>query len=70
MPLLAFRRDAVNVIFLEYSKEGKLSPSHIGIRNIPSEVCYDDAKRCYMPSECRRSEPFQASKINCFCASS
>ena len=46
MPLLAFRRDAVNVIFLEYSKEGKLSPSHIGTRNIPSEVCYDDAKRC------------------------
>ena len=23
----------INAIFLEYSKEGKLSPSHIGIRN-------------------------------------
>ena len=46
MPLLAFRRDAVTVIFLEHSKEGKLSPSHIGVRNIPSEVCYHDAKRC------------------------
>ena len=38
LPLLAFRRDVVNVIFLEYSKEGKLSPSQIGIRNIPSDV--------------------------------
>ena len=31
LPLLAFRRDVVIVIFLEYSKEGKLSASHIGI---------------------------------------
>ena len=42
--LLAFRRDVINAIFPEYSKEGKLSPSHTGIRNIPSEVYYDDAK--------------------------
>ena len=46
LPLLAFRRDVVNEIYLEYSKEGKLSPSHIGIRNIPSDVCYDDTKHC------------------------
>ena len=31
LPCLAFRKDVVNAIFLEYSKEGKLSPSHIGI---------------------------------------
>ena len=46
LPLLAFRRDVVNAIFVEYSKEGKLSPSHIGVRNIPSDVCYDDVKHC------------------------
>ena len=46
LPFLTFRRDVVNAIFLEYSKEGKLSPSHIGIRNIPSDVCYDDTKYC------------------------
>ena len=46
LPLLAFRRDVVNEIFLEYSKKGKLSPSHIGIRNTPSDACYDDTKHC------------------------
>ena len=44
LPLLAFRRHVVNVIFLIYSKEGRLSSSHLGIRNIPSDVCYDDTK--------------------------
>ena len=44
LPLLAFRRDVVNAIFLKYSKEGRLSSSHVGIRNIPSDVCYDDTK--------------------------
>ena len=43
LPLLAFRRDVVHAIFLEYSKESKLSSSHPGIRNIPSDV-YDDTK--------------------------
>ena len=46
LPLLASRRDAANAIFLEHSKEGKLSQSHIGIPNIPSDVCYDDTKYC------------------------
>ena len=46
LPLPAFRRDAVNVIFLEYSMEGKLSPSHKGIRHIPSDVYYDDTEHC------------------------
>ena len=44
--LLAFWRDNVNAIFLEYSKEGKLFPSHIGIQSTPSDVCYDDTKLC------------------------
>ena len=44
LPLLAFQKDIVNAFFLEYSKECKLSPSHIGIRNIPSDVCYNDTK--------------------------
>ena len=46
LPLLASRRDAANAIFLEHSKEGKLSQSHIEIPNIPSDVCYDDTKYC------------------------
>ena len=41
LPLLAFQRYSVNVIFLKYSKEGRLSSSHLGIRNIPSDLCYD-----------------------------
>ena len=40
--LLAFRGHVDNVIFLKYSKEGRLSSSHLGIQNIPSDVCYDD----------------------------
>ena len=31
LPLLAFRRDIANTIFLEYSKESQLSSSHVGI---------------------------------------
>ena len=44
LPLLAFRRPVVNVIFLKYSMEGRFSSSHLGIWNIPSDVCYDDTK--------------------------
>ena len=36
-------------IFLEYSKESKLSSSHLGIRNIASDV-YDDTKQHRTPS--------------------
>ena len=46
LPLLAFGKDVVNAIFLEHSEEIKLSPSHIGIQNIPSDVFYDDKKHC------------------------
>ena len=31
LPLLAFRRHAVKVIFLKYSKEGSFSSRHLGI---------------------------------------
>ena len=42
LPLLAFRRHAINVISLKYSKEDRLCSSHVGIRIIPSDVCYDN----------------------------
>ena len=51
LPLLAFWRQVVNVIFLKYSKEGRLSSSHLGIRNIPSDIHYDDAKYYQVQSE-------------------
>ena len=44
LPFLVFSRHIVNAIFLKYSKEGRLSSSHVGIRNIPSDVCYDVTK--------------------------
>ena len=44
LTLLAFRRDVGNAIFLEYSKEGGLSSGYVGIRNVPSNVCYDNTK--------------------------
>ena len=53
LPLLAFRRHVVDVIFLKYSKEGSLSSSHLGIRNIPSDVCYN-TKHYLVQSEDRR----------------
>ena len=57
---LAFRRDVGNAIFLKYSKEGRLSSSHVGIRNIPSDVCYDDKKHYQVQSEHRRIQnPFK-----------
>ena len=60
LPLLAFRRHVVNVIFLKYSKEGRLSSSHLEIRNIPSDVCYDDTNHYQVQSEHRRIQnPFK-----------
>ena len=53
LPLLAFRRHVVSVIFLKYSKEGRSFSSHLGIRNIPSDVCYDDTKHYQVQSEYR-----------------
>ena len=51
LPLLEFRRDVVNEIFLKYSEEGTLSSSHIGIQNIASDVCYDGTKHYQIQSE-------------------
>ena len=50
----SFRRHVVNVIFLKYSKEGRLSSNHLGIRNIWSDVCYDGTKHYQVQSEHRR----------------
>ena len=44
LPPLAFWINVVNASFLKYSKEVRLSSSHVGIQNIPSDVCYDDTK--------------------------
>ena len=67
LPILAFRRHAVNVIFLKYSKEGRLSSSHIGIRIIPSDVWYDDTKHYQVQSEHRRIQnPFKHRRGSAF----
>ena len=50
LSLLAFQRHSVNVIFLKYSKEGRLSSSHLGIRNIPSDICHDGTKHYQVKS--------------------
>ena len=44
LPLPSFWRDLINAIFLKHSKEDRLSSSHVGIRNIPSDVCYNNTK--------------------------
>ena len=51
LPLLVFRRDVVNAIFLKYSKEDRLSLSQVGNQNIPSDLCYDDTKHYQIQSD-------------------
>ena len=51
LSFLVFQGHIVNVTFLKYSKEGILSSSHVGIRNIPSNICYDDTKLYQVQSE-------------------
>ena len=53
LPFLVFWRHIVNVIFLKYSKEGRLSLSQVGIRNISSDVCYHVTKHYQVESEHR-----------------
>ena len=36
---------------MKYSKEGRSSSSHVGIRNVPPDACYDDTKHYQVPSE-------------------
>ena len=43
--------EMLSVQFFEYSKEGGLSSSHVGIQNIPSDVCYDGTKHYQVKSE-------------------
>ena len=46
--------------FLKYSKKDRLFKSHLGIRNIPSDVCYDDTKHYQVQFEHRRIQsPFK-----------
>ena len=56
LPLLVFQRHVVNAVFLKYSKEGRLSSSHARIRNIPSDICYDDANHYQVESEHRHTQ--------------
>ena len=44
LPFLVFWRHIVNAICLKYPKESRLSSNHVGIRHIPSDVCYDETK--------------------------
>ena len=67
LPPLTFRRHVVNVIFLKYSKEGRLSLSHLGIRNIASDVYYDNTKHYQVQSEQRSIQnPFKYLRGNVF----
>ena len=57
----------VNAIFLRYSKEGRLSSSQVGIQNILSDVCYDDAKHYQVQSEHRCTQnPFKHLRWSAF----
>ena len=68
LPFLVFGRHIVDVIFLEYSKAGRLSSSHAGIRNIPSNICSDETKHYQVQSQHRRTQtPF---RLECFCVNS
>ena len=58
LPFLVFWRHIANAIFLKYSKEGRLSSSHVGIRNIPSDVYYDVTKQYQVQTEHRRAQNF------------
>ena len=51
-----FRRYVVNAIFLKYSKKGGSLQSHTGIRNVSSDVCYDDTKHYQVQCEQRRTQ--------------
>ena len=50
LPFLVFWRHIANAMFLKYSKEGRLSSSQVGIRNISSDVCYHVTKHYQVQS--------------------
>ena len=58
LTLLAFRKDVDNTIFLKYPKEGRLSSGHAGIRNISSDVCYDNTKHYQVQSKNKAGERY------------
>ena len=67
MPLLVFWRHIVDAFFLKYSKEGRLSSSHAGIRNIRSDICYDETKHYQVQSEHRHTQnPFKHLRLSVF----
>ena len=41
---LVFGKHIVNAVFQKYSKGGRLSSNHGGVRNNPSDIFYDDKK--------------------------
>ena len=60
LSFLVFWRHIAKAIFLKYSKEGRVSSSHVGTRNISSDVCYDVTKHYQVQSEQRRTQsPFK-----------
>ena len=60
LPLLTFWRHVVDAIFQKCWKKGRLFSNRLGIRNIPSDVCYDDTKHYQVQSEHRRIQnPFK-----------
>ena len=60
LPFLVFQGYIINAIFLKFSKEGRLSLSHVGIGNTPSDIPCDDAKHYQVQSEHRLTQsPFK-----------
>ena len=54
LPFSSFSKRCCQCNLYENSKESRLSSSHEGIRNIRSDVCYDDTKYYQVQSEHRR----------------
>ena len=63
----SFWRDVANAIFLKYSKEGRVSSSHIRIWNISSDFCWDDTKNLQVQSEHKHiHNPFKHLTLSVF----
>ena len=56
LPLLAFWRQFFNVIFLKNSSKDRLSTSYLRIRNMSSDVWYDDTIHYQVQFEHRRTQ--------------
>ena len=62
LTLPAFRKDVDNTIFLKYPKKGRLSSGQVGIRNISSDVCYDNTKHYQVQSKNKAGERYAKKK--------